>query len=94
MRKFALLLIVLLLGLVAGCDNNESASPTPAPATLPPTTNAPAPTTVVVPSGPATCVVSPFEIPVNPNIPPISEADHIHGPEDAPITFIEYADFQ
>jgi len=39
-------------------------------------------------------VVSPFEFPVNPNIPPISEADHIHGPEDAPITFIEYADFQ
>jgi len=92
MRKLALLLIVMLLGLVAGCGN-ESPSPAASPSPLP-ATSAPAPTTVVEPSGPATCVVSPFEFPINPNIPPVTEVDHTEGPDDAPITFIEYADFQ
>lgn len=89
MRKLALLSTILLVGFVAGC---KTESPSPTPTTAP--TSAPETPVVVSPSGPATCVVAPFEFPVNPNIPPISEADHVHGPEDATITFIEYADFQ
>jgi cyclophilin family peptidyl-prolyl cis-trans isomerase/protein-disulfide isomerase len=33
-------------------------------------------------------------LPVEPRIPSITENDHVVGPEDAKITFIEYADFQ
>jgi len=39
-------------------------------------------------------VAEPFDFPVESRIPPVTEKDHIHGPADAPITFIEYADFQ
>jgi len=35
-----------------------------------------------------------FTLPVASNIPPVTEEEHIHGSEDAAITFIEYADFQ
>lgn len=95
MRKIALLWIILLLALAAGCGK-EAVSPTPTPLpspTLAPTAGAQdAPTAVS--SGPATCVVSPFEFPVNPHIPAVTEADHTEGPDGAPIIFIEYADFQ
>ena len=95
MRKSVLLLVVVLLvGALTGCDG-ESASPTP---TQMPTPVSPTETTSVAPpitpSDPASCVVEPFEFPTNPNIPPVSEQDYVHGPEDAPITFIEYAEFQ
>jgi hypothetical protein len=46
------------------------------------------------PSGPAACVASPLDFQAEPRIPPVTEDDHVHGPADAPITFIEYADFQ
>jgi len=39
-------------------------------------------------------VEAPFDFPVEPRIPPVTEDDHVHGPADAPITFFEYADFQ
>jgi hypothetical protein len=45
-------------------------------------------------SGPATCEVSPLQIPEVEGIPPIDEDDHQHGTAGAPITLIEYADFQ
>ncbi len=104
MRKLVLLSIALLLGLVTGCGGGVTPPPTSPPPTLPPTpTSAPPPTSVTetdtaeptvapVPSGPATCEL--FTLPVASNIPPITEKDHVHGPEDAEITLIEYADFQ
>jgi cyclophilin family peptidyl-prolyl cis-trans isomerase/protein-disulfide isomerase len=101
-RKAVLLVLVLSLGLVAGCG--EEATPSPPPPT--PTSAPPSPTpvpstpemdptdppTTPTPSGPATCEV--FTIPVESRIPSIGEDDHVIGPEDAEITFIEYADFQ
>ncbi len=101
MHKFVLLLTILLLvGVTAGCASGGEAaspisSPPPSPTSVSSTSASAAPTTVaVVPSGPASCELSPVEFPSNPNIPPVSEADHTEGPDDASITFIEYADFQ
>jgi hypothetical protein len=39
-------------------------------------------------------VAEPLEFPVNENIPPVTADDWVEGPANAPITFIEYADFQ
>ena len=50
------------------------------------------PPTTPTPSGPATCQV--FELPVEERIPDLDDSDHAIGPEDAEITFIEYADFE
>jgi hypothetical protein len=94
MRKSALILLVLLLGLIAGCGaESETPSPSPSPSPVPATATA-APTVGVMPSGPAVCVEAPLDFQAEPRIPPVTEDDHVHGPADAPITFIEYADFQ
>jgi len=98
MRKLALFsfMVVAMLVLVAGCGG-EAASPTPSPTSTPaPATAAAtaAPPTSVSPSGPAECVDAPLDFPVVSDIPPVTEEDHSHGPADAPITLIEYADFQ
>ena len=99
-----LLFAVLLSGLIAGCGN-EAASPTSAPTLLPSPTSPPeatsvgemltvVPTVGITPSGPAVCTVEPFDFPANSVIPPVTAEEIAHGPADAPITFIEYADFQ
>lgn len=96
MRKAVLLSLVVLLGLAAGCGQEATPSPSPSPAdstaTSAPSTD---PTDLPItptPSGPATCEV--FTLPEEAPIPPIGEDDHVVGPDDASITFIEYADFQ
>jgi hypothetical protein len=99
MRNLALLLIVVALLVVAGCAG-ESPSPTPLPSPVP--TEAPATATadgsseaeVPVESGPASCTEAPLDFPTLTGIHPVTEEDNIFGPADAPITFIEYADFQ
>ena len=104
MRK-SIFLLVLLLVLVAGCGKGQappisSPPPSPSPSPLPSPTPSPgktaSPTSEVeaTPSGPATCVEAPFDFPTEPRIPPVTEEDHTIGSADAPITFIEYADFQ
>ena len=94
MHKRLLLFLVLLTGLAAGCCSPE---PTPEPTLEPEPTVRPSPQpTVEVALEPqeAFCVAEPLELPVEPRIPPVTEADHVQGPADAPITLIEYADFQ
>ena len=94
MRKSALLLMVLTLGLATACSS-ESATPSPSPSPSPvPATATTAPTVGVTPSGEASCVEARLEFQAEPRIPAVTEDDHVHGPADAPITFIEYADFQ
>jgi hypothetical protein len=45
-------------------------------------------------TGPATCVLEPFDPPMESQIPPINDDDYAHGSTEASITLIEYADFQ
>ena len=108
MSKRALLLALTVLALVAGCTT-ESASPTPTPIPSPESLPTSAPATVTVaaataapagetpvsgsPAEPAACVLEPLDFPVV-SAPPVTEADQAYGPPGAPITFIEYADFQ
>ncbi len=99
MRRIVLLHFVLLLGLVAGCGGGAtSPQPSPTATSLPPSpTSEPNPDATDSPttptsSGPATCET--FELAVESRIPDLDEDDHVVGPDDAQITFIEYADFQ
>jgi hypothetical protein len=98
MRRFALLGIVLALGLVAACGGKPS--PTLSPTAIPPTATAVQPTDTAGPSatvtasGPATCVPFPLDFPPDSNLPPVTAQDHTRGPAGAPITLIEYSDFQ
>ena len=109
MSKRLMLAAVLLAALLVACGG-QAASPTAAPPAVPteeptqPPSAAPtaAPTVqattvtsgTLQSSGPAVCTLEPMEFPANPNIPPITDEDHTHGPADAAITFVEYADFQ
>jgi len=95
-RKIGYLLTAItVLTLIAGC---QAADTPEAPTDTPPSDATPTPTTEAsvtpTPSGPASCQLAPLEFEEEPRIPPITEDDHVHGPEDASITYIEYADFQ
>jgi len=87
MRKFALLVIIVIVGLVAGC-NTPTPSPTATPSPTEPPTVAPAATT----PGTVECRARAFG--KVDGLPPVSDQDWVRGPADAPITLIEYSDFQ
>lgn len=105
--SFVLLLVGLVAG-CGGEATNPPSSPTTTSATSSPEPPSPtaeaasstgepadeATSSPVTPtsSGPATCEM--FTLPVESRIPDLDEDDHYVGPEDAEITFIEYADFQ
>ncbi len=98
-RVFLLLLTGGLLALTVGC----SATPiTPADSNVPtlaitPTTSTEPVETAEVPTsepGQATCrPVSSIGQPVD-NLPPVTDEDWTRGPADAPVTIIEYSDYQ
>jgi cyclophilin family peptidyl-prolyl cis-trans isomerase/protein-disulfide isomerase len=73
------LLVPLML---VGCDS-QTASPSPTPSLAATST----------PPGPASCYLIPLNF-YQVSVPPITESDHVHGPADAAVTIIEYADFQ
>jgi hypothetical protein len=106
-KSFLLLLMLMAVGL-AGCLPNEQATPTStsiSTSTATATTEAqPSPIVVLtVPTESAFlpnsgCTVisrQPTPDPTAESIyPPVTEADHVKGPDDAKVTIIEYSDFQ
>jgi cyclophilin family peptidyl-prolyl cis-trans isomerase/protein-disulfide isomerase len=105
MRKVWFLVTAMaLLVTIVGCDNiDTSVEPTSMVPTLasgddPDPTPVPVETPIVAPTveatGPGTCRVAPPIGDVAQGLPEITEEDHILGPVDAPVTLIEYADFQ
>ena len=98
MHKLVLLLIALLM--VAGCAQGTARpSPSPSPTAQPSQapiqeTATPESTDLEAEMVAATCELAPLDFPVEPRIPPVTADDHVHGPADAAITFVEYSDFQ
>ncbi|MCS7281748.1 MAG: peptidylprolyl isomerase [Anaerolineae bacterium] len=91
MRRFLPLAAAVTLILVA-CA--RGATPTSnVPTASPPPTSTPTP---ISSRTPATCqaVPSPFASLQPINVPPVTDADWAQGPASAPVTLIEYSDFQ
>lgn len=92
MRKFLLPVVAMILLALTACA--RSATPTSnVPTAIPSPTPVPLPT-----SSPAaaTCTAMPslFGSLQSVNVPPVTEADWVQGPASAPVTLIEYSDFQ
>ncbi|MGQ9467511.1 MAG: hypothetical protein ACUVXE_05925 [Anaerolineae bacterium] len=85
-RGSVLFFLAVILSLLAGCQGATT-----------PTSNVPTASPTVTPTLPTrTCraVPSIFASLPTPNVPPVTDADRMRGRADAPVTLIEYADFQ
>ena len=94
MRSKFLLLFALFV--LAGCSAPQTAAQPAATGAQPvitETATLPAPTSTAEGNGCTTVNAEPTATPMT-FMPVISEADYIFGPADAPVTFIEYCDFQ
>jgi hypothetical protein len=100
MRKFLLLLTTMTLLIVAaGCGEDGAAPVSNVPTlTSPPTQPVPPTPWSTTAPGTATCRTAPSVVQSLPDLsallPPATAQDWSIGPAGAPVTLIEYADFQ
>jgi len=104
-RRLIALTAVALLALATGCGGSET-TPSPTPfSNVPQDTDATTPpsdedstsalTQDTPPSGQqAVCSLNPPIGPQVENLPPVTGEDWIRGAPDAPVTMIEYSDYQ
>jgi ABC-type uncharacterized transport system auxiliary subunit len=106
MKKSFLFLVLLLAVGLAGCLPKEQATPTSTSISTATATTEAQPTATVVLTVPtetallpnSDCTVISRQPTPDPSVesiyPPVTEADHVKGPDDAKVTIIEYSDFQ
>jgi hypothetical protein len=89
LRKLLIFLFILLITLLAACGSEVQTPPSSTIRTLAPT-----------PAGTPISTCQKISIKATPDaketslFPAVSEKDYVKGPKDAPMTIIEYGDFQ
>ena len=91
MRNKFMILCVFILPILAACSTGQATETSLPTVVESPTATLPVPTEAI--SGCTSVNAAPTAV-VSSSVPAISEADYVFGPEDAPVTLIEYCDFQ